>query len=56
MEHVKRLESESEKAQDAVFSPSQEDISRPELWKAGSWRWFRKYNAASTDSFGVGDG
>lgn len=35
-EHVKKLMGEETLA----YSPSGSDCGRPELWKAGHWRWY----------------
>jgi hypothetical protein len=37
--HVESLMSSKSGADSGVFPPSGSDCLRPELWKAGHWRW-----------------
>jgi hypothetical protein len=39
MAHVERLMSSKSGADSGAFPPSGSDCLRPELWKAGHWRW-----------------
>lgn len=39
-EHVNKL-LDTEKPH--AYSPSGSDLFRPELWKAGHWRWFKTH-------------
>ena len=55
-EHVKRLLKEAKTS----FIPCNRDISHPELWKAGSWKWFfenfpQVYDDPTIQHLDVGD-